>query len=41
MAIGLTGLSLCTLFFSMLPMVIVSGAAVGDRGSLSGYLLSL
>ena len=41
MAIGSTGLSLCTLFVSMLPMVIVSGAAVGDMGSLSGYLLSL
>jgi hypothetical protein len=41
MAIGSTGLSLCTLFASMLPMVIVSGTAVGGMGSLSAYLLSL
>ena len=41
MAIGSTGLSLRTLFVSMLPMVIVSGAAVGGMGSLSGHLLSL
>jgi hypothetical protein len=41
MTIGSTGLSLCTLFVSTLPMVIVSGTAVGGTGSLSAYLLSL
>ncbi len=39
-AIGSTGLYLCTLFVSMLPVVIVAGAAVGGMGALSGYLLS-
>ncbi len=39
-AIGSAGLYLCTVFVSMLPVVIVAAAAVGGMGGLSWYLLS-
>lgn len=39
-AIGSAGLYLCTVFVSMLPVLIAASAAIGGLGALSWYLLS-
>lgn len=39
-AIGAAGLYLCTIFVSMLPVLIAAAAAIGGLGALSWYLLS-
>lgn len=39
-AIGAGGLYLCTIFVSLVPVLVAAGAAIGGMGALSWYLLS-
>jgi hypothetical protein len=39
-AVGATGLYLCTVFVSMIPVVVAAAAGVGGMGMLAWYFLS-